>query len=170
MCIGVEPVWLVSKSEEMNIKQKIANALSLLVIVIQSCYICLVTVFPDPVSRWYYLSNPGQIPHIELEPTSFDLMATLSSQRYTSLQSLANYMENRFADNADLMGYLDWLAENLAQGERNAMNQLSELRSFLDQGGKLYIYSCEHGESSEYGLIVIKDGKEIFRLPFINVL
>jgi hypothetical protein len=48
------------------------------------------------------------------------------------------------------------------------MNELSEIKALLDQGGKLYEYTYEKGADSEYGLIVIQDGKDICRIPIIK--
>ncbi len=155
----------------MNSKQiRIISYLLLFVVIIQAGYILFVKMFPDPNSRKYFLKNLSQASHMEIRPTSFELIKMFVSQRHTSQGVLVKSLRERFSGNPDLVEYVEWLEGNLTKGERVAMDQLLELKGFLDQGGELYEYSYEKQSDAEYGLIILKDGKEIYRVPFIQTL
>lgn len=168
---GAAPISIIfiMEAEKMNAKKKnVALVLLVFAVVIEMCCIVLMTMFPDPGARKYLLKNPGQAPYMKMNPASFSLMTLMVSQRDGSTSSLVKYLRERFSENADLMEYLDWLEGNLEKGKCETMEELSQLKSHLDQGGKLYEYSYEKGADSEYGLLVIKDGKDIFRMPFVK--
>ena len=155
----------------MNTKQNKFLIYSLLFCVMfQACYIVLITMFPDTTSRKFFLKNFAQVPYMEMNPVSFSLMAMLVSQRHAFKSSLVKYMMEHCSEKAKLMEFLDGLESRVADGELGAMNELSAIKALLDQGGKLYEYTYEKGADSEYGLIVIKDGKDICRIPIINSL
>ena len=139
-------IWFLSKPhahaapgvEEMNGKRsKITMTVLILVLIFQACYIVLVTMVPDPGSRMYLLRNLTPAPYMKMEPASFELLAMLASQRYGAESALVKYMRERFGDNPELAEYLEWLEGHLEEGKRGTMDDLAELKSFLDQGGKL---------------------------------
>ena len=154
---------------KLNIKQvKTSNILFIFSVIILAFAILLVIRFPDPGMRMFLLKHPARAFFVKMNPTSFDLMALLVSQRDSTAGALVEHLKEHFGDNDGLMEYLSWFEGNLARGERASMEGLSEIKALLNEGGKLYEYSYEKGTEWEWGVIVLKGGKELSRMPIVR--